>query len=172
MGQQLSLDIGAPPQIDAPESPAAAAAARNMMASPGMKLALAHYGGSCLESSTSSSTSAASSQFAQDSAMVAELAMRLRRRPGAESCQFILNVAQLLAQNAQNAPLLLPLLPMILHGMARHLECAGVQVTRAPPPPPRRLFQRAHMDPLDSHSLPLPLCRSAVLGCLPTSRSP
>ena len=59
--------------------------------------------------------------------------MRLRRRPDASSLQFILNVAQLLGQSAHNAPLLLPLLPMILHGMARHLESDGVQVCRRDP---------------------------------------
>ena len=63
----------------------------------------------------------------QDGALIAELSVRLRRRPDASSLQFILNVAQLLGQSAHNAPLLLPLLPMILHGMARHLESDGVQ---------------------------------------------
>ena len=62
----------------------------------------------------------------QDGALIAELSVRLRRRPDASSLQFILNVAQLLGQSAHNAPLLLPLLPMILHGMARHLESDGV----------------------------------------------
>ncbi len=66
----------------------------------------------------------------QDGALIAELSVRLRRRPDASSLQFILNVAQLLGQSAHNAPLLLPLLPMILHGMARHLESDGVQVCR------------------------------------------
>ena len=66
----------------------------------------------------------------QDGALIAELSVRLRRRPDASSLQFILNVAQLLGQSAHNAPLLLPLLPMILHGMARHLESDGVQACR------------------------------------------
>ena len=69
----------------------------------------------------------------QDGALIAELSVRLRRRPDASSLQFILNVAQLLGQSAHNAPLLLPLLPMILHGMARHLESDGVQVCRRDP---------------------------------------
>ena len=69
----------------------------------------------------------------QDGALIAELSVRLRRRPDASSLQFILNVAQLLGQSAHNAPLLLPLLPMILHGMARHLESDGVQVCRREP---------------------------------------
>ena len=117
------------PDDDMPFAPTKSVAAvprvrRDFVASPALRLALSNYTGSAIETDASSQQS---SMHAQDGALIAELSVRLRRRPDASSLQFILNVAQLLGQSAHNAPLLLPLLPMILHGMARHLESDGVQ---------------------------------------------
>ena len=110
------------PEEDAPSANAPAAARPGIM-SPGLRLALSMYSGSCLESAAATQASSAGN----DQNMVSELTARLHRRPDAEALQFILNVAQLLGNSAPNGPLILPQLPMILHGMARHLESAGVQ---------------------------------------------
>lgn len=110
------------PEEDAPSAKAPAAARPGIM-SPGLRLALSMYSGSCLESAAATQASSAGN----DQNMVSELTARLHRRPDAEALQFILNVAQLLGNSAPNGPLILPQLPMILHGMARHLESAGVQ---------------------------------------------
>ena len=104
----------------------------------------------------------------QDGALIAELSVRLRRRPDASSLQFILNVAQLLGQSCHNAPLLLPLLPIILHGMARHLESDGVQVghhgTNA-----RCMHQYTAARTVHAPYVLCCVCRSAASASSPTS---
>ena len=86
------------------------------------KAALSMYKGSALEASSNSPGSRQA-----DSELISLLGAQLRRQPKAESCQMIINVAQLLSRTPSNRPSLLLALPQVVGSMHRHVEHEGLQ---------------------------------------------
>ena len=80
------------------------------------------YKGSALEASSNSPGSRQA-----DSELISLLGAQLRRQPKAESCQMIINVAQLLSRTPSNRPSLLLALPQVVGSMHRHVEHEGLQ---------------------------------------------
>ena len=63
----------------------------------------------------------------EDSQLIQFLTLQLQREPSADSCHLIMNVAQLLARSAANQPSMLPVLPVILANLRRHIDHAPLQ---------------------------------------------
>ena len=98
-------------------------ARESVLASPQTltKAALTVYKGSALESD------AASGNVHEDSQLIGLLCSQLQRQPKADSCQMIVNVAQLLSRSNANVNALLATLPHILSGMQGHLHHEKLQ---------------------------------------------
>ena len=123
----LKVTASRPPDAAALAAAAAAAAAAEPLGSPQTltKAALSVYQGSALEAQIPGLPD--QYKDLEDSQLIQFLTLQLQREPSADSCHLIMNVAQLLARSAANQPSMLPVLPVILANLRRHIDHAPLQ---------------------------------------------